>query len=80
MGKSSSLSAIAMMVAAGIDPSLFLGPGGRAPTADERRFLDSLHGEARRIWGRRVARGLSESESKFVKERLEQLDKETPCS
>lgn len=53
-------------------PSLF-GSIGREPTDEEKKFLASLKGEARRIWQRRIAGGLSESEREFVRKRLEEL-------
>jgi DNA-binding MarR family transcriptional regulator len=39
-------------------------------TDEERRFLASVEGEPRRIWARRIARGLSETEREFINQKL----------
>ena len=39
-------------------------------TPEEKDFLDTLSGEPRRIWTRRVYRGLTDSERAFIKEKM----------
>lgn len=37
-------------------------------TDEENKFLETLGREGQRIWGRRIARGLSESEKQFIRD------------
>jgi hypothetical protein len=39
---------------------------------DERLFLETLKGEPKAIWRRRIARGLSASELAFIRDRLKE--------
>ena len=37
---------------------------------DEKRFLASLQGEPKRMWSRRVAKGLKRDELKYIREKM----------
>ena len=58
----------------GMDPALAV-PAKKllddAQSADEKKFLSCVSGERFRIWSRRISRGLTEDELRFIRAALE---------
>jgi hypothetical protein len=69
-----SSAIMAMILAGQVDMLGLLGDTGlgRSATDEEIRFLKTLSGTPYRIWARRVARGLTPSETEYIRERLKE--------